>query len=76
MRPFKSLISIDEAHEILRKNVHPITETEEVELLNLVGRVSSEDVKALMNVPPFRRSAMDGYAVKAESTFDAILLFI
>ncbi|MHA1828363.1 MAG: molybdopterin molybdotransferase MoeA, partial [Candidatus Heimdallarchaeaceae archaeon] len=71
MRPFKSLISIDEAHEILWKNIHPITETEEVELLNLVGRVSSEDVKALMNVPPFRRSAMDGYAVKAESTFDA-----
>lgn len=71
MRPFKSLLSVNEALKILLDNVRPIERTEEVELLDLVGRVSVEDIVADANVPPFRRSAMDGYAVIAQDTFGA-----
>ncbi|MHA1686577.1 MAG: molybdenum cofactor synthesis domain-containing protein [Candidatus Heimdallarchaeaceae archaeon] len=71
MRPFKSLISVDNALSILLNNVKPVNRTEFVPLLELVGRVSAEDIVAECNVPPFRRAAMDGYAVIAEDTFGA-----
>jgi molybdopterin molybdotransferase len=40
-------------------------------LLEAAGRVLSEDVVARDNVPPFRNSAMDGYAVRAKDTTGA-----
>ena len=36
-----------------------------------MNRVLAEDLIAAMNVPPFSRAAMDGYAVKAKDTFGA-----
>ncbi len=44
---------------------------EEVNVDTCVGRVSAEDVRALFDVPAFDRSAVDGYAVRAEDTFGA-----
>src|SRR3989304_3445248 len=35
------------------------------------GRVLAGEVPAAMDVPPFPRAAMDGYAVKAQDTFEA-----
>ena len=35
------------------------------------GRVVAEEIAATRNVPPFRRSAMDGYALKGEETTGA-----
>lgn len=69
MRPLKSLISLDEAIEIIHQNVTVITETETLPLSDLINRVASENVVSKKNVPPFRRAAMDGYAVKASVTF-------
>ncbi|MHA1115330.1 MAG: molybdopterin molybdotransferase MoeA [Candidatus Heimdallarchaeaceae archaeon] len=69
MRPFKGLISLDEALRILDENTTPLSETETVSIFELLGRVSAQDVIAELNIPPFNRSAMDGYAVKASSTF-------
>ena len=71
MRPLKSLISIEEAQSIINANISPIATTEEVLLKNLIGRIAAEDIVSDVNIPPFRRAAMDGYAVKAESTFSA-----
>jgi len=51
--------------------IKPIERTERISLEQAVGRVLASDVKADMDVPPFDRSAMDGYAVKAEETFEA-----
>jgi len=51
--------------------VRPIERTERISLERAVGRVLASDIKADMDVPPFDRSAMDGYAVKAEETFEA-----
>ncbi|MFK7819323.1 MAG: gephyrin-like molybdotransferase Glp [Planctomycetaceae bacterium] len=48
---------------------HPMRETIAVD--RAVGRILAEDFVAEMNVPPFERSAMDGYAVIAEETTGA-----
>src|SRR5258706_12749387 len=71
MRPFASTISLDEARRRLDANVHPIARTERVRLEEAAGRVVSRDVTARMDVPPFARSAMDGYAVVAADTMGA-----
>lgn len=44
---------------------------EKVPLDETYHRVLAEDVHATINIPPFRRAAMDGYAVRAEDTFDS-----
>ncbi len=71
MRPFSGLISVEEALNIIKNNCEPIQEVEEVSLLELLGRVAAEDILADFDVPPFRRAAVDGYAIKAQSTFTA-----
>jgi len=38
---------------------------EEVDLLEAVNRVLAEDVVAEIDVPPFDRALMDGYAVRS-----------
>jgi molybdopterin molybdotransferase len=68
MRPFKTTISIDDARELLRVGVRPISRTEEVPVELASGRVSAADLASTIFVPPFSRSAMDGYAVVAEDT--------
>ena len=50
----------------------PITKNvENVSLKDSLRRVLAEDVYATINLPPFRRASMDGYAVIAEDTFPA-----
>ncbi|MEW5910538.1 MAG: gephyrin-like molybdotransferase Glp [Thermodesulfobacteriota bacterium] len=46
-------------------------ETEILELDTCVGRVLSADLVCDEDLPPFRRSIVDGYAVTASSTFGA-----
>jgi molybdopterin molybdotransferase len=65
MRPFKSTISLDDARRRLAESVRPITRTERVALAQAAGRVAAADIASSIAVPPFARSAMDGYAVMA-----------
>ena len=71
MRPFGSLISYQKAKEVVDSHIQPITRTELVPIDDAVNRVLAEDLVAKMNVPPFNRASMDGYAVKAKDTFGA-----
>ncbi len=71
MHPLKSIISLAEARKILDENSKPVERTEEVALLQLCGRALAQEVRAPIDVPPFNRAAMDGYAVRAEDTFGA-----
>jgi molybdopterin molybdotransferase len=71
MRPFTSTISLEDARAHLDANLHPIARTERVPLADAAGRVSAADVLSPIDVPPFARSAMDGYAVTAADTRDA-----
>ncbi|AXV37632.1 MAG: molybdopterin molybdotransferase MoeA [Methanobacteriaceae archaeon] len=43
--------------------------TEIISLEDANSRVLAVDVKSIHNSPPFDKSAMDGYAIKAENTF-------
>jgi molybdenum cofactor synthesis domain-containing protein len=71
VRPFVSTISLDEARRRLGDNVRPIERTERTSLEAASGRVAAIDVRSPLDVPPFARSAMDGYAVIAADTASA-----
>jgi molybdopterin molybdotransferase len=71
MRPFASVIPLDEARMILAAAARPLTRVERVELAALSLRVLAEDVTADADVPPFARAMMDGYAVRAADTTGA-----
>ena len=69
---FRKLLSLDEAKQILKQNFSPKTVgAERVSLSEAHDRVLAKDVAAPMDVPPFDRSTMDGYAVRAVNTFGA-----
>lgn len=71
MRPMKRLIQLDEALRLSLDSAKPVTSTESVGILEASGRVCAQDVVSSIDVPPFSRSAMDGYAVRARDTFGA-----
>jgi molybdopterin molybdotransferase len=68
LRPFSTIISIDDARALLRAGVRPVSRTERLDLPLAAGRVAAADVPSTILVPPFSRSAMDGYAVVAADT--------
>ena len=58
------MIPVGKALEIVLDHT-PVLPAEEADLADAVGRVLAEDVHADLDMPPFDRSAMDGYAVRA-----------
>ncbi len=73
LKPLKTLISFNDAMKILLSHAKNVQDVELVSIEEANGRVLSEEVMAPIDVPHFDRSAMDGYAVKAEDTFGASL---
>ncbi len=71
MEPFKLLVSHEEADQLIQSNTVPVDRIEEIAVQDAMDRVIAEDIIANRFVPPFDRSAMDGYAVIAEDTFKA-----
>jgi len=64
--------SVKEAKEELERYFNDyVLDTEEVKLSKAVGRILSEDIFSNVNVPHFRRSTVDGYAVIAKDTYGA-----
>ncbi len=61
----------DDALRLLMDAAVPIEGIDRVPLTEADGRVAARDVVAGVDVPPFDRAAMDGYAVVAEDTFGA-----
>ena len=70
-RVFKTHTSFEEAKQVFFEQIFPLRESEEIALENCAGRVLAREVIAGRNVPHYRRSAVDGYAVKASETFGA-----
>jgi len=62
-RAAASSLTVDDALERILARIAPLDATE-VRLLDALGAVLAEDVSADRDVPPFRNSAMDGYAVR------------
>ena len=71
MRPIRETIPLEEALALILEAAAPIARTERVALADAGGRVLAAPVTASMDVPPFDRAAMDGFAVRAEDTFGA-----
>jgi len=68
-KEFRKLISVDKAREIIN-NLHVLPQQEDSSLENAYGKILAEDIITEINVPPFPRAIMDGYAVRAEDTYD------
>ena len=70
MRGFAARSTVDEAIDWVDEHALPLGSTN-VPIGDAHGRVLAEDVVSTLNVPAFDRSAMDGYAVRAEETSGA-----
>jgi molybdopterin molybdotransferase len=60
-----SLLTLEQAQALVLARVQPLA-TELVATAQAAGRVTAEPVRALVDLPPFPSSAMDGFAVRAE----------
>ena len=69
-RPAPKLMSADDALARILDGV-PTLPAVETPLLDALGLVLAEDVAAERDVPPFRNSAMDGYAVRGDDVASA-----
>lgn len=62
--------TLDEARQKLWEQSAGLKlKTEVVELSCADGRISAQDITAEENIPPFSRSVVDGYAVRASDTY-------
>jgi molybdopterin molybdotransferase len=57
------MISIEQAIEIVQNNIVSSSTFKKVKVAEATGFILSQDVFSPINMPPFRQSAMDGYAV-------------
>jgi molybdopterin molybdotransferase len=57
------VITVQEAHEIIRSETVMQARTEPVKLQDLSGRVIAEEIRAAFPMPRFTNAAMDGFAV-------------
>jgi molybdopterin molybdotransferase len=63
----QAMVSVDDALKQILDSFSPLPSIR-VPLLDSLGLVMAEDVIARDDIPPFRNSAMDGYAVRAADT--------
>ena len=59
-----ALLTFEEAQEQVLGRARPLA-AESVPIVEAGGRVSAQEVRALVDLPPFASSAMDGFAVRA-----------
>ena len=69
---FKKLTNIDDAFKIFYRHYNfNLLDTEKVLINESNGRVVAKNIFSKIDVPGFDRATMDGYAIKAENSFDA-----
>ena len=73
-RIFKERMPVNVAKNKFLEAITSITRIEEISIRECPGRVLATHTIAPRNVPHFRRSAMDGYAMRAADTLGASLL--
>lgn len=71
MPEFFTLIAPEEARRRILDHVQPLNEVETIPTLEAIGRVLAARVTSPQVLPEFRRSTVDGYAVRAADTFGA-----
>ncbi len=69
---FRKLMTLEEAQRTIQTQFRPaFVGEEEAVLLEAYNRVLNEDIVSSLDIPPFNRSTMDGYAVHSQDTFGA-----
>lgn len=71
MPEFFNVLSPDAARALLLRHLTHKVEVERVATSRALGRVVGETILAPGSLPSFRRSTMDGYAVRAADTYGA-----
>lgn len=76
MRELFRLHASDEARKLLEDNLPKSLlqgrlEAEQVNIADAIGRIVAEDILFPVDLPPFSRSIMDGFAVRAQDAFGA-----
>ena len=71
MPEFLKLIPIHQALQILLQQMQVSVKSDCIATINALGRVTTESINSPLPLPPFPRSTVDGYAVRAEDTFGA-----
>jgi molybdopterin molybdotransferase len=61
------LLSLAEAQALVLERIAPL-EGEAVPVASAAGRVPAEDARAVVDLPPFASSAMDGFALRSSDT--------
>jgi molybdopterin molybdotransferase len=65
-----NVVSLNEALQLLRQQLPSCpAQKENIPLAESLGRICAEDILSPENLPPYPRSTMDGYAVRAKDTF-------
>ena len=67
---FSKLTRLDVALENVLSKISPLG-TEEIQTSKSLRRILSKNLISKMDIPPFDRAAMDGYAILAEDSFGA-----
>jgi molybdopterin molybdotransferase len=62
---------VEDALQLLFDNWQPEPRVEKLDTYSAVNRIIAQDIHSPMQVPPFRKSTVDGYAVRASDTFGA-----
>lgn len=57
------MISVTDAIRIVQNNIDPTSQSEVKDVKDAFGFVLYDDITSPINMPPFRQSAMDGYAL-------------
>lgn len=72
LKGFERLTNVDEALSIFLKALKPKRlSSVSISIEEALGRVTAKNITAPTDLPSFDRSAVDGYAVKAQDTFEA-----
>lgn len=66
-----NVVSVKEAKEIVDSSFNYELGYEKVNIFESVGRICFEDIKAECNIPEFKRSTVDGFAVCSRDVFGA-----
>ena len=71
MEGFRKLTPVGEALEIIYGSGLPEVGSEAVPTRGVLGRVLAGDVIAAADMPPFDRTAVDGFAIRSKESFSA-----
>ncbi|MBS3815264.1 MAG: molybdopterin molybdenumtransferase MoeA [Hadesarchaea archaeon] len=71
MKDFLNVLTLEEAQNKLEEYWQPQKQTNKINIKKASGRVLARDAISRVNLPPFDRATVDGYAVQASDTFGA-----